>query len=131
MWKTLIFWFQRLTSSKYKLSGKCKKCGNCCKTITFFIGKRPITDENEFFRMQEFDKKYKNFEINGKNENGTLLFKCKSLNDNGKCKSYHFRSLNCRLYPRINQKFVHDGGKPLDGCGYKFIKSKKFIEFIK
>ena len=58
-------------------------------------------------KMQEFDKKYRNFEISGKGENGELLFRCKALKENGSCGVYRFRSVNCRLYPRINQKFVY------------------------
>ena len=80
--------------------------------------------------MQEFDKKYCNFEINGRGEKGELLFKCKSLAENGECKVYNYRSINCRLYPRINQKFVYNGGVPLDGCGYTFCINKKFKEYI-
>ena len=67
----------------------------------------------------------------GKGENGELLFKCKALNDDGSCGVYKFRSVNCRLYPKINQKFVYDGGKPLDGCGYKFSVNKKFRDYLK
>ncbi len=131
MFENLKFFMQRLTSSKYVVKGKCNKCGNCCRNITFFVGERIITDENEFLKMQEFDKKYKNFEINGRAENGGLLFKCRALNDDGSCSVYHFRSVNCRFYPKINQKFVYDGGKPLDGCGYYFSTDKQFKDYLK
>lgn len=125
------FYFQKITSSRFVVTGKCKKCGTCCRNITFFIGNRIVTSEDEFFKMQKFDKKYRNFEINGKGAKGELLFKCKALNDDGSCGSYWFRSINCRLYPKINQKFVYDGGVPLDGCGYKFLPNKKFQDYLK
>ena len=89
-----------------------------------------MTSEVEFQKMQEFDKKYRNFEISGKGENGELLFRCKALKENGSCGVYRFRSVNCRLYPRINQKFVYDGGVPLDGCGYSFSVNKKFKDYL-
>ncbi len=128
--KYLKFFFQKQTSSKFVVTGKCNQCGTCCRNITFFIGKKIITTEEEFARMKNFDKKYKNFEINGIGKNGELLFRCKALNDNGKCSVYHFRSINCRLYPKINQKFVYDGGVPLDGCGYSFTVNKNFKDYL-
>lgn len=131
MLQHLKFLFQRLTSSKYIVSGKCKQCGTCCRNITFFVGKKIITAEEEFIRMQNFDKKYKNFEINGRGKDGELLFKCKALQDDGKCGMYNLRSLNCRLYPRISQTFVYNGGVPLDECGYMFVENKKFSEYLK
>lgn len=131
MFKTLKFLFQKLTSSRYIVTGKCLKCGNCCRNITFFIGKHIISDEEEFLRMQKFEKKYKNFEISGRAENGGLLFRCKALNEDGSCSVYNFRSVNCRFYPTINRQFVYDGGTPLDGCGYKFETSKKFDDYLK
>lgn len=124
------FFFQRKMSSKYVITGKCNKCGACCKNITFFIGKKIVTTEEEFIRMQKLDKKYNHFEINGKGEKGELLFRCKALKDDGSCGVYHFRSINCRLYPKINQKFVYDGGKPLDGCGYNFSINKNFKDYL-
>lgn len=130
MFNNIKFLLQKITSSRFIVTGKCKKCGNCCRNITFFIGKRIITDEKEFLSLQQFDKKYRNFEINGRGDKGELLFKCKALKDNGLCGSYKMRSINCRLYPQINQKFVYDGGVPLDGCGYSFTVDKKFKEYL-
>lgn len=131
MFEIIKFLFQKATSSKYIVTGKCKKCGTCCKNIVFYVGERAISDENEFLNMQEFDNKYNNFEINGKGENGELLFRCKSLLENGLCGAYKFRSLHCRLYPKINQKFVYGGGEPLDGCGFRFVVNKKFKDYLK
>ncbi|MCR5260227.1 MAG: YkgJ family cysteine cluster protein [Candidatus Gastranaerophilales bacterium] len=130
MFKNLKFFLQKLFSSKYVISGKCNKCGDCCRQITFSVADKLVTDEQEFLRMQNFEKKYKNFEINGKTEDGVLLFKCKALKDDGSCGVHWFRSVNCRLYPRFNKMFVHDGGEPLDRCGYKFSVDKKFSEYL-
>lgn len=128
--ESLKFFVQKITSSKFVVMGKCRRCGTCCRNITFFVGNRIVTSEVEFQKMQEFDKKYRNFEISGKGENGELLFRCKALKENGSCGVYRFRSVNCRLYPRINQKFVYDGGVPLDGCGYSFSVNKKFKDYL-
>ena len=128
--ESLKFFVQKITSSKFVVTGKCRRCGTCCRNITFFVGNRIVTSEVEFQKMQEFDKKYRNFEISGKGENGELLFRCKALKENGSCGVYRFRSVNCRLYPRINQKFVYDGGVPLDGCGYSFSVNKKLKDYL-
>ena len=63
-----------------------------------------VKTEEQFESLKNFDPKYNNFEINGKNEFGVLLFKCKSLNQNNKCKDYLFRSLYCRAYPFVTDK---------------------------
>lgn len=130
MIKNFLFFIQKLFSSKYVVSGKCNKCGNCCRQITFSVAEKLVTTEQEFLQMQKFEKKYLNFEINGKTDDGVLLFKCKALKDDGSCGVYRLRSLNCRLYPKVNKMFVCDGGEPLDGCGYKFSVNKKFSKYL-
>ena len=124
------FFLQKLKSSKYKIVGKCKMCGNCCRNITFMNGKQYIETEQQFEALKNFDKRYNIFEICGKNENGALLFKCLYLGDDNKCKKYWLRSLYCRNYPRPSQKFLRNGGVLLDGCGYKITKTKEFKEFL-
>lgn len=130
MFENVKFFFSRLLSSKYVVRGKCRQCGNCCRNILFYIGSKVVTTEDEFERMKKFEKKYNNFYINGRGKNGELLFACKALKDDGKCSVYRFRSVMCRIYPRISQKFVYNGGEPLDGCGYKFVISKKFKDYF-
>ena len=130
MFKTIKFFFDRLFSSKYIVKGKCRQCGNCCRNILFYIGEKVVTTEEEFEKIKKFEKKYNNFYISGKGEKGELLFACKALREDGKCSVYHFRSVQCRFYPKISQKFVYNGGQPLDGCGYKFDINKKFRDYI-
>ncbi len=131
MFDGLKFFLQKLFSSKFIVGGKCKMCGTCCRNIVFYIGKKIISDEKEFDNLRKFDKKYNNFEINGRGEEGELLFKCKALAEDGKCSVYKWRSVNCRLYPRVKQDFVYKGGVTLDGCGYYFEVDKKFKDYIK
>ncbi len=130
MLKYIKFLFQYFLSSRYVVQGKCNGCGDCCRNIVFYIGEKIVSEEEDFLKLQNFNKKYKNFEIFKKGEKGELLFKCKSLRDDGSCKDYKWRSLDCRLYPQINQKFVYDGGKPLDNCGYSFSVNKKFKDYL-
>ena len=122
---------QKIMSSKYVRRGKCRGCGNCCRNILLYVEDDPIKTEEQFEKVKEWEKHYYNFYISGKSETGALLFTCKELDDNNRCKVYFFRGLGCRMYPKVNKKFLINGGKPLDGCGYYFEADKEFKHFLK
>ena len=136
----LICYFKnKLFSSKYVIKGKCKKCGQCCSTILFSDENSYIKTHEDFIKLLKKNKRLNNFTINGKvcdvekdnPQYGALLFKCKSLKEDGKCANYFFRSLYCRDYPSINPSFIQMGGTTLEGCGYYFDVDKKFEEYLK
>ena len=106
-------------------------CGECCKNIVFMIEDEYVCTEEQFESMKTFDKKYKHFDIVGKNEKGILLFKCKSLTEENKCKDYYFRSLYCRAYPFVTDKIKLGGCETFDSCGFEITINKKFKEFLK
>ena len=87
--------------------------------------------EQQFKLAIEWDKFFNNFYISGKDECGVLLFTCKEIDENNRCKVYWFRGLGCRLYPRANVKYLINGGKMLDGCGFYFEPDKSFKSFLK
>ena len=125
------FIFQKIFGAKYKITGSCKQCGKCCSEIRFINGNQYVTTEAQFEALKRFDKRYTNFEISGFDEDKkTLLFRCKGLLNNGKCKFYNFRSIACRIYPHPSKKFLLGGGKLLDNCGYRIETTKKFEEFL-
>lgn len=128
------FYFNKFFSSKYKIEGKCNMCGACCKNIVFMIEDEYVKTEEQFESLKKFDKKYNHFVINeenSKNNNGVLLFRCKSLDENNRCKDYRFRSLYCRAYPMVTNKIRLGGCATFDSCGYKITKEKSFDEFLK
>ena len=136
----LICYFKnKLFSSKYVIKGKCKKCGQCCSTILFSDENGYIKTHEDFIKLLKKNKRLNNFTINGKvcdvekdnPQYGALLFKCKSLKEDGKCANYFFRSLYSRDYPSINHSFIQMGGTTLEGCGYYFDGDKKFEEYLK
>lgn len=131
MFKTIRFLLQYFSSSKFIRKGKCNRCGNCCRNILLYIEDEPITKEEQFEKVKEWEKHYHNFYISGKSETGALLFTCKEIDENNKCKVYFFRGLGCRMYPKKNTKFLINGGKPLDGCGYYFVPDKPFKSYFK
>ena len=136
----LICYFKnKLFSSKYIVKGKCKKCGQCCSTILFSDENGYIKTHEYFIKLLKKDKRLNNFTINGKvcdvekdnPQYGALLFKCKSLKEDGKCANYFFRSLYCRDYPSINPSFIQIDETTLEKCGYYFDVDKKFEEYLK
>lgn len=130
MKKYIKFLFQYLSSARYVKKGKCNRCGNCCRNILLYIEEDPIKTEKQFEKVKEWEKHYHNFYISGKTENGALLFTCREIDENNRCKVYFFRGLGCREYPKKNTKFLINGGKPLDGCGYYFEPTKSFKSYF-
>lgn len=113
------------------MKGKCKKCGKCCRTIVFAFNETDyIINEKQFEILKNWDKKYNNFYISGKDENGRLLFTCKALGDNNECKKYFFRSLYCRKYPFVEKGLIYNGVQPDKDCGYYFEPEKPFSDFM-
>lgn len=96
----------------------------------FLIGEDYITTEKQFDVMKEWDKKYNHFFISGINEKGALLFTCKSLKEDGKCKDYWIRSIYCRNYPKLDKKIILGGYETFDECGYDFVVDKKFEDYL-
>ncbi|MBQ8886294.1 MAG: YkgJ family cysteine cluster protein [Candidatus Gastranaerophilales bacterium] len=131
MLKYLKFIIQYFSSAKFIKKGKCNKCGNCCRNILLYVDEAPITTSEQFEKVKEWEKHYHSFYISGKSENGSLLFTCKELDENNRCKVYFFRGLGCRQYPKKDTKFLINGGKPLDGCGYYYEANKPFKSFLK
>lgn len=132
MFSHLKFLINKLQSAKFIRKGKCNGCGNCCRNILLYSSDDlPIISEKQFKEVQEWDKHFKNFYISGKAENGSLLFTCREIDENNRCKVYFFRGLGCRQYPKTNTKFLINGGKPLEGCGYFFEPNKPFKSYLK
>lgn len=131
MLKNIKFFIQYFSSSKFIRKGKCNRCGNCCRNILLYIEDEPIKTKEQFEKVKEWEKHYNNFYISGKSETGALLFTCKEIDKNNNCRVYFFRGLGCRMYPKKNTKFLINGGKPLDGCGYYFEPNKPFNTYFK
>ena len=124
------FYINKVLSAKYVRKGKCLKCGNCCRNILLYADEEPIKTNEQFERVKEWEKHYNNFYISGRSETGALLFTCREISEDNKCRVYFFRGLGCRQYPAVKSKFIINGGKPLDGCGYYFESNKKFKSYL-
>ncbi|OGI21095.1 MAG: hypothetical protein A2255_04445 [Candidatus Melainabacteria bacterium RIFOXYA2_FULL_32_9] len=126
--KNLIQKFQK---PRFIRAGSCKRCGTCCKTITFKIQDKFITSEKGFEELKKRQSKYNHFFISGRDKQGILLFTCKSLGKDNSCKSYILRSLYCRIYPKIKTNLIAAGMETIDGCGFYYKSSIEFKEFLK
>ena len=127
----LKFYWNRITSPKYILQGKCKKCGRCCRNIVFYAYDKPITDINVYKELKLKNRRMELFYLSGKNEKGELLFTCKSLSEDNKCKYYFLRSLYCRRYPMVKSLSTGQYLTPPEGCGYTILPNKSFQDIIK
>lgn len=131
MIKHIKFFIQKLQSSKFVRKGKCLGCGACCRNILLYASDDiPVVSEKQFEKIKEWDKHFRNFYVSGKSETGALLFTCRELDENNRCKVYFFRGIGCRQYPKKNTKFLINGGKPLDGCGYYFEADRNFKSYL-
>jgi Fe-S-cluster containining protein len=107
---------------KYKIVGKCLKCGKCCKEIRSY----GLRNEKELNFMKFIFPWYKRFYITNKDENGNLVLSCKHLTTEGLCSVYKLRPLLCRNYPN---KTINFNAEMIDGCGFKVIK-KEFKDYL-
>lgn len=69
---------------EYKITGKCLKCGKCCRYMYSF----DTYTTTDFKIMQFLFPAYKRFYIRGKDEAGNLIFACKYVTEEGLCSVY-------------------------------------------
>lgn len=101
---------------RLKKSGKCNKCGNCCKSIILKLEGEPVKTEEMFEKGKKLNRHFKKFYISGDREDGSLKFTCKHLAKTNKCGIYLIRPGICRKYPHpeLNTKMKQ-------GCGYTYV----------
>ena len=129
--ENIKFYVNKTFSNPMKVKGKCRACGECCRTIVFYVGENPVSTNEQFELLKKWDKKYYNFIPNGIAHDGALYFKCKFLKDDGKCKVYPIRSISCRMYPKYSASFFTRGNGIKECCGYYLEPSKNFKDFLK
>ena len=108
---------------EYKITGKCLKCGKCCRYMYSF----DTYTTTDFKIMQFLFPAYKRFYIRGKDEEGNLIFACKYVTEEGLCSVYDKRLKMCKKYPASKIGYP---GKLHEGCGYK-VEDKSFETYLK
>lgn len=130
LFKSLKLFISMVFAPKYKLEGQCRQCGRCCRNIVFYNENKPITEDDNLEKLIKQDKYLRKFYVSGKNENGEILFTCKALGIDNKCKYYWFRSLYCRRYPLVKSLKTGQYLQPEDYCGYKIVPVKSFKDYL-
>lgn len=130
LFKSLKLFISMVFAPKYRLKGNCKQCGRCCRNIVFYNDNKPITEDDDLEKLIKEDRHLISFYVSGKNEKGELLFTCKSLGEDNKCRHYWFRSLYCRRYPLVKSLKTGQYLQPEDYCGYKIVPVKSFKDYL-
>ncbi len=103
---------------KYRLTGKCLKCGSCCRRI--LLKGTPSQLNSPLFRFVaikwiEWLFEFRFIEVD--EESCCLVFFCSNQNADGTCGNYFWRPNICRNYPLIDHfkepVFLPD-------CGFNF-----------
>ncbi len=105
-----------LFKSKYILTGKCKRCGQCCKKILLSITPKQLNSRLFSTIAIKWIEWIFGFELLYiDREDLYLAFKCNYHNDDGTCGNYFWRANVCRNFPLIGyfKKPVF-----LPNCGY-------------
>lgn len=102
--------------SRYVLEGKCKQCGQCCREI--YLKMTPAQTSSPLFtkiaiKWIEWIFEFKLIRIDY--EYNDLVFTCRNIGDDGKCRNYFWRPNVCRNYPLVDY-FKEPAF--LDNCGY-------------
>jgi len=108
---------------EYKITGKCLKCGKCCRYMYSF----DTYTTTDFKIMQFLFPSYRRFYIRGKDKEGNLIFACKYVTEEGLCSVYDKRLKMCKKYPAPK---INYAGKLHEGCGYK-VEDKSFESYMK
>jgi uncharacterized protein len=92
-----------ILKSKYKVSGKCQKCGVCCKLIGAKISDFITHRKWLIFLIVKYYEKINDFSFHSfLEQENMLLFTCNNFNEKGsKCLSYKIRPAICRGYPLV------------------------------
>ena len=130
MFKNIKLLISMLFAPKYRLKGQCRQCGRCCRNIVFYNDNKPITEDDDLNKLIKEDRHLISFYVSGKNEKGELLFTCKSIGEDNKCRHYWFRSLYCRRYPLVKSLKTGQYLQPEDYCGYKIVPVKSFKDYL-
>lgn len=108
---------KKLFPTRYKIDGRCKMCGNCCREIRMKISKAYLS--SKFFTelvIRWISWLFDFYLIKIDFEYQDLVFSCHHRGDDGKCQNYFWRPSICRNYPLLDyfKKPVF-----LPGCGFE------------
>jgi len=110
------------------VTGSCRGCGSCCRSISLEGRTGWLRDEKEFEKIVADLPEYNRFEITGKDRQGFLLFRCSWRSSQGGCRDYDNRLPLCRKFPESSLAFA--GGRLPARCGYRFSEVVPFAKIL-
>ena len=108
-----------LFPTRWKIEGKCRQCGSCCREI--YLKMTPGQMKSKLFTaisirwiswLFDFDLLRIDY------EHYYLVFNCRHLTSEGKCGNYFWRPNICRNYPLVD---YFEEPTFLPGCGFKAV----------
>ena len=128
---TIKRFFLKITNQKnlFVRTGKCVKCGNCCRDIGILLDGVKISKQQEFDTLVKQESVYGIFIKTGEATDGSWIFRCSKLKENNKCGIYLFRPIICRGYPHSYLGPL--GARLHKECGYKLFAPLDFEEILK
>ncbi|MFC1809373.1 YkgJ family cysteine cluster protein [Candidatus Omnitrophota bacterium] len=103
----------------YTRRGMCTTCGRCCRHVYLRNQGKLVSSFDEYLQMLLENKKYKRFQVKGRDESGYLYFACNLISTDNKCTDYNKRPLLCRAYPDLGM-IMYDA-VPKEDCGFYFV----------
>ncbi|HOB51355.1 MAG TPA: YkgJ family cysteine cluster protein [Acidobacteriota bacterium] len=112
----LTRWERRLRPPRWKLSGGCNRCGECCELLAVSITPSLARHPAAVRFVQRFHEVNYEFVYEGYEAGKGLLFGCPHLGPDRLCRIYDRRPRLCREYPSAYAAFPPDLPS---ACGFR------------
>ncbi len=118
----------RLTGKELILTGQCRQCGNCCRHLHLSHKGHWLRSRLLFGHLKRRDKQLERFVVTGRDRDGLLVFACRCLGSDGRCRDYANRPQLCRDFP--NKEIFFSNAELPDGCGYHLSEGIPFQRLL-
>lgn len=122
------FILMKIRGKEYLVTGKCRRCGQCCKLINLRSRKGWLRNESNFIDLVSRFPEYSRFSTISKDKQGYLLFTCTHLKTGNGCMDYANRPEICKKYPQ--KSLILQGGQIIKGCGYSVQAGTSFSKHL-
>ena len=124
----LKYLWVKLTGREVIVTGKCLKCGDCCRSLRLCFGGRWLKDEADFERLRMGRPELARLSLVRRHENGCLEFRCEWLMEDGTCKDHEHRMEICKDYP--DEGRFYRGAPVNDTCGFRVVARRPFKKVL-
>ena len=118
---------QLIFPPRWKIEGKCKRCGECCYLIGLStpnrLAKRPWIKKTLIWWQENINRfKFEDVVEEKETDLSWFLYSCNRITTEGLCGDYRHRPRICREYPQLPQYKMPD---IVHNCGFKAAPRKK------